>query len=119
MMEPLQEFATAIKQLTSSASPALHEDEVHRDERKAFIDGIRDLFMLKLRCNKCSSAYTQNDPSIIKQDVPFQNTYMSRREHKSWSWILRRLKPGMTVLAKPSSNLTNQPTKRLQRNTHG
>jgi hypothetical protein len=33
---------------------------------------------------------------------------------KSWSWISRRLKPGMTVLAKASSNLTiNQGSLKL------
>jgi hypothetical protein len=32
--------------------------------------------------------------------------YMSKRE-KSWSWISRRLKPGITVLAKASNTLTN------------
>jgi hypothetical protein len=36
---------------------------------------------------------------------------MSRREQKSWSWISRRVRPGMTVLAKASNNLTDRPTK--------
>jgi hypothetical protein len=50
------------------------------------------------------------DPSFVEEEAPFRNTYMSRREYKSWSWILRRLKPGMTVLAKATSNLTDRPT---------
>jgi hypothetical protein len=33
--------------------------------------------------------------------------YMSRSEQKSRSWILRRLKTGMIVLVKASSNLTD------------
>jgi hypothetical protein len=40
-----------------------------------------------------------------------QKIWLPRREQISWSWILRRLKPGMTVLAKTSSNLTDRPTK--------
>jgi hypothetical protein len=35
---------------------------------------------------------------------------MSRREQKSWSWILKKPKTGMIVLAKTSSNLTDRPT---------
>jgi hypothetical protein len=103
MMQSPQEFGTAVEQLTHSTSPALHEDHVHRGESKALIDGIRDLFMLKLWCNKHSSTYTQTDPSLVKEEAPSQNTYTSRRELKSWSWISRRLKPGMTVLAKPAA----------------
>jgi hypothetical protein len=33
--------------------------------------------------------------------------FVSKRELKSWSWISRELKPGMTVLAKASRNLTD------------
>jgi hypothetical protein len=32
---------------------------------------------------------------------------MSRREQKSWSWISRRLRTGLTVLVKANSNLTD------------
>jgi hypothetical protein len=31
------------------------------------------------------------------------DTYVSRRQQNSWSWISRGLKPGMTVLAKPAA----------------
>jgi hypothetical protein len=39
--ESLQEVATAIKQMTHHAFPALHEDHVRRGG-KSFIDGIRE-----------------------------------------------------------------------------
>jgi hypothetical protein len=40
---------------------------------------------------------------FVEDEAPFRNTYVSRRESISWSWISRRLKPGMTVLAKPAA----------------
>jgi hypothetical protein len=49
-------------------------------------------------------------PPLVEEEVPLRNTYMSRREQKSWSWISRRLKPGMTVLTKTSRNLTVRPS---------
>jgi hypothetical protein len=45
-----------------------------------------------------------------QEEAPFRNTYISKRAQKSWSWISRRLKPGMTVLVKASSSLTDQPS---------
>jgi hypothetical protein len=53
--------------------------------------------------------HTKTDPSLVEEDAPFLKTYMSRREYKSWSWISRRLKPGMTVLAQASTNFTYGP----------
>jgi hypothetical protein len=40
---------------------------------------------------------------------------MSRREQKSSSWISRRLKPEMTMLAKASSNLNYLPNELVVR----
>jgi hypothetical protein len=40
--ESLQEFDSAIEQLTRCAFPALHEDHVHRGPGKAFSSSIRD-----------------------------------------------------------------------------
>jgi hypothetical protein len=39
---------------------------------------------------------------------------MSRREYRPSSWFCRRLKPGMTVLTKASSSLTDLPTEELR-----
>jgi hypothetical protein len=50
------------------------------------------------------------DPSFVEEKVPFQNTYMPRREEKSWSWLLRRLKPRMTVLSAAAVYPTDQLT---------
>jgi hypothetical protein len=42
------------------------------------------------RCNK-RSAYTERPtPPLVEEEAPFLNTYMSRREQKSWSWVSRR-----------------------------
>jgi hypothetical protein len=49
---------------------------------------------------------TQNDRPLVEEEAPLLNMYISRREQKCWSWISRRLNPGMTVLTKASSNLT-------------
>lgn len=38
--QSLQEFATAIEQLTHCAFPALHEDHFHRGPGRAFSDGM-------------------------------------------------------------------------------
>jgi hypothetical protein len=66
--------------------------------------------VLKLQYNK-RSAYTERlTPSFVEEEAPFRNTHMSRRKQKSRPWISRRLKPGMTVLAKARSNLTDRPT---------
>jgi hypothetical protein len=82
-------------------------------------------------------------PTLKDQPLPsskwrphFSNTYMSRREKKSWWKVSKRPEaknecvgedqqqfkqlaespePRMTVLSKPSSNLPNQPTDRTQR----
>jgi hypothetical protein len=43
----------------------------------------------------------------MEEETPFLKTCMSRKEHKSWSWISGRLKPGMNVQAKASINLTD------------
>jgi hypothetical protein len=40
---------------------------------------------------------------------------MSRREQKPWSWISRRLKLEMTMLAKASSNLNDRPNELVVR----
>jgi hypothetical protein len=55
-------------------------------------------------------ASTKTDPFFVEEEAPYRNTYMSRREHKSWSWVSRRLKAGITVLAKASNNLIDRPT---------
>jgi hypothetical protein len=62
-----------------------------------------DKLVLKLECNKRTTS------SFIEEEAPFQTMYMTRRESMSWSRISRRLKPGITVLAKVSSNSTNRP----------
>jgi hypothetical protein len=80
--------------------------KVHRD-----LDAVtaRILLLLKLRCNK-RSAYTERPTlPLVEEEASFINTYMTRREQKSCSWISRRLKPGMTVLARAGSNLTDRP----------
>jgi hypothetical protein len=55
-----------------------------------------DILVLKLRCNERRKINT----SLVEEEGPFLNTYMSRREQNSWSWISRTLKPEVTVLAK-------------------
>jgi hypothetical protein len=47
-------------------------------------------------------------PSLVEEEAPFWNTYMSTREQKSRAQISRRLKPGMALLAKTSSNLIDR-----------
>jgi hypothetical protein len=51
--------------------------------------------------------HRKTNPSFVEEEAPIRNMYVSKRELKFWSWILRRLKPGMTVLAKASSSLTD------------
>jgi hypothetical protein len=46
---------------------------------------------------------------LENRNSPISKHIHSRREWKSWSWISRRLKPGMTALARASSNLTDLP----------
>jgi hypothetical protein len=41
--ESLQEFATALEQLTHQAYPALPKDDIRRETGKAFADGVEDL----------------------------------------------------------------------------
>jgi hypothetical protein len=67
-----------------------------------------DILLLKLQRNKRILYTERPTPSLLKEKTPFLNAYMCRREQKSWSWSLRRLKPGMTALAKASSNLTDR-----------
>jgi hypothetical protein len=38
----LQEFSTAVEQLSHRASPALREDHIRREAGKAFGDGVED-----------------------------------------------------------------------------
>jgi hypothetical protein len=47
--------------------------------------------------------------SLVEEKAPFLNTYISRKEQKSWSRIARRLKAGMNALSKASRNLTHRP----------
>jgi hypothetical protein len=54
------------------------------------------------------SLHRKTNPSFIEEEAPFRNMHISRRESTSWSRVSRRLKPGITVLAKVSSNLTNR-----------
>jgi hypothetical protein len=48
------------------------------------------------------------DLSIVEEEVPFRKICRSRREYKSCSWMWRRLKPGLTMLANASRNLTDR-----------
>jgi hypothetical protein len=49
-----------------------------------------DILVQKLRGNK-RSAYTERPtPPLVEKEAAFLNTYMCKREQKSWSWILRR-----------------------------
>jgi hypothetical protein len=51
-------------------------------------------------------------PPLIEEEATLPNTYTSRREQISLSWILMGFKkPTITALARASSNLTYQPTK--------
>jgi hypothetical protein len=34
--------------------------------------------------------HRKTDPSLVEEEATFLNTFMSRREHKSWSQILTR-----------------------------
>jgi hypothetical protein len=54
---------------------------------------------------------TLTDEESVSRDrcLLRRNPDLSRREQKSLSWISRRHKSGMTVLAKTSSNLTGRP----------
>jgi hypothetical protein len=54
-------------------------------------------------CNN-RSAYTERPtPALVEEETPFLNTYMSRKEIKSESWISWSVKPEMTVLANPAA----------------
>jgi hypothetical protein len=48
---------------------------------------------------------------VEEERPPLQNMYMSSRDKRSWSWILKRLMPEMTVLTKGSSNSADRPTR--------
>jgi hypothetical protein len=48
------------------------------------------------------------DPSPVEEEAPILNTYMSRTENDLGHGSRGDLKPGMTVLARASSNLTDQ-----------
>jgi hypothetical protein len=37
--------------------------------------------VLKLRCNK-RSAYTETDPSLLEEEIPLRNTFLSRRDQR-------------------------------------
>jgi hypothetical protein len=76
--ESPQEFSAVIKQMTHGASRTPHEDHVHTGASKAFIDGIRERLILKLRCNKRSTTYTQKPiPPLLKRRPHFTTrTYL-------------------------------------------
>jgi hypothetical protein len=70
-----------------------------------------DLDAVIARIYSCRNSGTTNvepkqkDRSLShRRGGPFRSTNTSRREQKSRPWICMRLKPGMTVLAKPSSS---------------
>jgi hypothetical protein len=50
------------------------------------------------------SLHRKTNSSFVEEEAAIGTTYMSKREYKSWSWILRRLKPEMSVLAKINTN---------------
>jgi hypothetical protein len=58
----------------------------------------------KLRCNRYSAYYQ----SLLVEVTPFLTTQKSRTLLKSWPWISRRFKAGMTVLTKANSNLKDR-----------
>jgi hypothetical protein len=46
----------------------------------------------------------KTDPSFVEEVAPFGNTYMSRREHKSWSQISTRPEAKSDCAGEASSN---------------
>jgi hypothetical protein len=70
--------------------------------------------VLNLRCYK-HSAYTQRPtPPLVEEEAPLLNTYMSRREKRTWSWVSRRSEVRNDSAGETSSNLTDRPTARGQ-----
>lgn len=62
----------------------------------------------------CSSAKTttQQTQSLKRKSylsLVEEAKFRNRREQKSWLWFSRRVTPGMAVLAKTSSSLTDRP----------
>jgi hypothetical protein len=53
--------------------------------------------------------HRKTDHSLVEEEAPLLNTWMSRREKKSWSWIPTRSEAKLTELARVSSNLTDRP----------
>jgi hypothetical protein len=52
-----------------------------------------DILVLKLRCNKHSASTERPTLRLVKEEPHFSNTYMSKRENKSWSKVSTR--PGV------------------------
>jgi hypothetical protein len=53
-------------------------------DSKIWLDAV-----LKLRCNNRSAYIERPMPLLVEEEAPFLNSYMSRREQNSWSWISR------------------------------
>jgi hypothetical protein len=50
----------------------------------------------------------QSVPRLYNENQMDKGMCMFKTELKSWPWVSRKLKPGMTVLAKASSNSTDR-----------
>jgi hypothetical protein len=68
------------------------------------------MLVLKLRCNKHSASTVRPTPPLVEEEAPFlkKTTYMSRRKKYLGQKSRRDLKTRMAVLARASSNLTDQ-----------
>jgi hypothetical protein len=68
--------------------------------------------VLKLRCNKRIAYIGRPTPPSSKRRPHFETLTCLGANKNLGGWILRRLAPGMTMLVKASSNLTDLPTDR-------
>jgi hypothetical protein len=94
-----------------------HKTQIHNERTQTSMPRV-GLETIPPVFDRAATVNTYDRESCLKQQrlwlacrrKPLGVTYMSTREQKSWLWISRRLKPGMTVLAKTSSNLSDLPT---------
>jgi hypothetical protein len=83
--ESLQDFATAIQQLTRRAIPASPEEHIRREAGKAFVDGIED-YEIKIRL-LLGGEKTLSD--VLRQALELHAVLIAARSQKSNSGASR------------------------------
>jgi hypothetical protein len=91
--ESLQEFSTAIEQLTHHAFPALHKDHVCRGTGKAFCNGIRDRAVKQHLCLGCKRTLNQALRHTLGLEVVKLTVWFSVRLWKTGDRVLWRSRP--------------------------